>query len=113
MGIKQSEIQLLAGDGKGGMGRETRSRRTGAQATQTSKSGPATGGPRVFVELLPWGPGEPLASLSHPLRGEVTPSGRPLCQDLLCGRAALKARLRVRPDFGGSEQSDNGHTGLG
>lgn len=34
-----SEIQLLVGEGKGGMGHETRSRWAGTQATQTGHLG--------------------------------------------------------------------------
>lgn len=104
-----SEIQLWVGEGKGGMGRESRSRWAGTQATQTSASGPPTGSPRVFVELLHWGPGEPLALLSQKslrLEGHCG-------HDLLRGLVALRAHLRVRPDFGGSEQVRDGPNGLG
>lgn len=63
----------------------------------------------MFVELLPWGPGEP-----HALLSQKSPCLEGHCgHDLLRGLVALRAHLRVRPDFGGSEQVRDGHTGLG
>lgn len=71
-----SEIQPPPGEGEGGEGQQAYQTPggAGAQATQASGSGPSTGGPGGFVELLPQGPGEPLALLSHSLAERIYPA---------------------------------------
>lgn len=71
-----SEMQTPPGEGKGGKGQQAYQtpEGAGAQATQASGSGPSTGGPGKFVELLPQGPGKPLALLSHPLGDRIYPT---------------------------------------